>query len=280
MTPPQSTSRLALCLPVFFLASIAGCHALESGDPITSSSLLQAGRASDQSVTVDIYWARMGEGLDQGLWTEVQEERLPVELRRRLAKNGLRAGIVGEAMPDVLLKLLDPKEKADLGSGITASLEETGVRRRTRQMRAGKPIELQASEKLAEANLLFPGDGEIRGKTFHDAQGIYLLHAERVEDNRVRIQLRPEVRHGREQLRFAPDETGMISRGKMTRDAELLHDLAIDAQLGAGESLLVTCLPGVGSRLGGLFHTSASKPGERKAILIRIASTPSSRAFE
>lgn len=262
------------------LVLLVGCHALDSTDPITGKSLLQAAKSSDESVTVDIYWANIPEGADAGLWDEVQEERLAIDLRRNLASNGLRAGVVGTQVPDSLLRLLDPEGKADLSYDTTTSLAETGVRRRTRQMRAGNPVELQASEKLPQATLLIAAEGEVTGRTFYDAQGFYILQAERVGDSQVRLQLNPEVRHGQEQLRFAPDETGMISRGAMTRDAVVLNDLHIDAELEPGEMLLVTSLPDVGSRLGGLLHTSESKAGERKAILVRIASTPSSRAFQ
>lgn len=269
------------------LACATGCHLLGEGQLITEQSLLKAAAAADDAVTLDIFWVELP-SFDapahedcERLWNEVREDRLPVDLRERLACNGLRAGVVGAKTPDALLRLLDPNDEADVSSVGVSDLRETGVRRRTRQMRPGESIELNASQVVAETPLLVAREGRVTGREYRQAQGVYVLGVEPLGDapsgdQRVTLRLQPEVRHGDQQLRFVSDETGAITRGSLRRESVSFADLAIEAELGAGEMLLVTGLPESGSRLGGLFH---ERDGQPKAILVRVAQAPATRVF-
>ncbi|MEM9186973.1 MAG: hypothetical protein AAGB00_10800 [Planctomycetota bacterium] len=266
------------------MALVVGCHLIESETPITEQSLLKAAQSSSDAVTLDIYWLRLPGGQaaegaveqEAQLWDQLQEDRLPVDLRRRLASNGLRAGVVGAATPVELLRLIDPYGTGDTSTAGSSELRETGVRRRTRQLRPGGTLELAASDILDEAPVLVSRDGRVSGKTYRRVQGMYLLGVGRQQSDRVRVTLSPEVRHGEQQLRFVSDETGAMSRGALQRETDAFPELAIEAPIAPGEMLLVTNLPGSGARLGGLFHAAS---GPRKAILVRVASAPASRAF-
>lgn len=259
-----------------------GCHLLGDGAPITEQSLLKAAVPDANAVTLDIYWVELPSFEDEAyqpdeLWSEVRENHLSVELRSRLASNGLRAGVVATKVPDALLRLLDPNGEADVATVGVSKLQETGVRRRTRQLQPGDEIELNASPVIEEAPLLVSHQGRVSGKTYQGVQGVYVLKVDRAGDDSVAVRLLPEVRHGAQQLRFESDETGAFTRGALKRESETFADLAIEADLAAGEMLLVTNLPESTSRIGGLFHQRGE---QRKAILVRIAQAPATRAFQ
>ena len=279
----RATSPALRTAPALLAAlCVMGCHLLESGEGLTEQSILKSAAPSDDSVVLDIFWVRLPvdfEAEESGFWSQIQEDRIAVGQRRRLADNGMRAGVIGAAPPDELLRLINPSGAAGADAAKTA-LEDTGVRRRTRQLRMGKKLEINASQVIAEAPLVLASGGGLSGRTFHQAQGVYVLETALAEDEKIEVSLLPEVRHGEQSLRFAADETGVISRGALTRDAESLTDLRVAAALSAGEMLLVTSLPEAGSRLGELFHTTADGAvPARKAILVRIASAPPTRAF-
>jgi hypothetical protein len=263
---------------------VAGCQLLEPGHHFSEKALLQAVTASPEAVTLEIYWAKLPpeiehEGAD--FWPQVQENRLPADLRRRLARNGLRAGVFGGALPTEVHELLNPDGDRGQDSTETCSLlKETGVWRRTRQLRPGDRIELKACEPKPSAPLLVARGGELTGCTLTNAQAYYRLEAEPTADGRFELSLTPEVRHGQAKPRWTPDETGVISPGTPVQDAKVFEDLALRVPLAAGETLLVTSMSDSPSLVGGYFHTADESTGaRRKAILIRVVQTPRSNDF-
>lgn len=267
-----------------------GCQLLVAPAPVeVGQSPLEAAPTSPEAVTLDIYWVHLpaDAGIDAAsdshadIWDHVQEDRLPVDLRRRLASNGLRAGVVGGATPDTLLRLLDPQRQGDLDVSGAARLQQTGVRRRTRQLRPGDQIELNASAILPEAPLLVCRSGAVSGRTYRRAQAVYVVSVERSADGRTTLRMAPQVRHGEQLLRFVSDDTGVVSRGSMRRPTRGFPELTIATTLDAGEMLLVAGLPGSGARLGGLFHgTPAGGVGGGRGVLVRVSGAPASRAFD
>ncbi|MEM6330498.1 MAG: hypothetical protein AAF790_09635, partial [Planctomycetota bacterium] len=195
---PTTNILGAVLLGVSLLACVClhgGCSALQPAAGITAESLLHAAKPSPDAVTLDLYWVRLphsADGRDGGLWKHVDEDRLPVALRRRLAGNGLRAGVIGRTPPDVLLRLLDPDGEADLNQGGVTALKRTGVSVRTRQLRPGQELPVNASPILAEATVAIreagagggPGGGPTE-KSFAGVQGVYILETARADDDRA-----------------------------------------------------------------------------------------------
>ncbi len=98
-------------LPLAAVAVVAGCQSIGDPGALTSESLLKAANTSPDAATLDIYWARTA--LDDSkfadrLWHDVQEDRIPVEVRCALAADGLRAGVVGGTPSDEIMRLLNP----------------------------------------------------------------------------------------------------------------------------------------------------------------------------
>lgn len=284
---PPGAVVLATAMTVVW---VTGCHTLIGSPEVASEGLLQAAPSSPDAVTLDIYWADLpagGESDWADLWRFVQEERLDGALRRRLAEQGLRAGIVGGVPPEEIVRLLDPEGRHTGSSRSeetegeeTVLAESTGVSRKTIQLRPGKPLEIKASQTLEEFPLL-AADGR-SAEMIRGAQAFYQLELERRAGGGYTVGLTPELQTGAARWKWTPDETGMISRQKPMRDKRVFADLAIEAPLVLGEMLIVTSRgEASGGLLGHCLHRSdaGSEEGSR-AILVRLTHTPPAPEFD
>lgn len=270
------------------LLAVCGCAVIETGDELTSSSLLKTARPSRDTVQVDIYWVDLPSDGAERLWQSIEEIRLPADLRRRLSSNGLRAGVVGGSLPDELLALLNPNGVSeapdpDAERAGVRSLEETGVSRASYSMTPGRRIDLQAGPLSEFETVLFSRDGKLTGKTFNRLQPTYTLQLSKRDRHDAvggQLLLTPELRHGDQRLRFTPDNSGFINRSLLTQDVEPFPELAIATKLAAGEGLLITSTPDAEGRLGGCFHRDADEAKQRRAMLIRVAAAPREEAFD
>lgn len=281
-------------LVVLFAAMATGCSLLLLPDePIGGESPLRPARSSADAVTLDIFWANLpadGPEFDSRLWRFVQEDRVDPELRGRLMQNGLRAGVVGGAPPEVIVRMLDPQGKKrkqaqqdepsapDEDDGSVATLnEQTGVRARTTQVRPGEPVVVHASKVYDEAIILH---ADRTGETYRRVQAIYSLEVHREPTGAYSVRLTPELHMGEPRTEWVRDETNMIAYQKLEREKRVFDELRIEAPLVVGEMLLVTSLPDASSRLGRYFHEAEDSPeGRRKAILVRLTGTPPDPAF-
>lgn len=249
---------------------------------------LHKASASPDAATIEIFWARFppdSANLSDQLWSEVQEDRLPPELRARLAQHGLRAGVVGGTPPAALMELLNPDgrsfdEHADDEQISPSSLSETPrVTRRLKQLRFNTRMELQASEVIESAALLVPQNGELSGGTFELAQAVYQLELHGRPNRQVELEIVPELQYGPQRTRWSQDNNGIL-RLAPGRDAEVFQGLKMSVPLSPGEMLVICGLPAASSRLGQYFHSVQTPTGrEQKAVLIRLAEIPQGIAF-
>lgn len=285
--PNASTHFIRLGLLFASLLLGVGCSTLfVSEDLAPSATLLKAAQASSEAVTIDIYWATLpvsSEWTDGSLWRFVQEDRLDEQLRSRLMQNGLRAGIVGGAPPEQIVRLLNPQgESSEEGADALAMTlsSPTGVSRSTKQLRPGKSVTIQAAGVLASAPILLAESDRLTGETFTDVQPIYDVRVEREKQGGYKLVITPELHYGDAKMRWNSDSQGMIARGLAQREKRIFSDLQIEVPLVVGEMLIATSLPKSDSRLGYYFHRAESDTSaERKAIVIRLTQAPS-KAFE
>src|SRR5688500_8098291 len=105
-------SRLSLrtlCL-LGAACSMAGCAPWDvpSAEPLK----LPSAQMSPDSVALDITFVRMpaaDAATNDAIWSEADEQHFPADVRRQLAANGLRVGIIGLQIPPRLRELLDAK---------------------------------------------------------------------------------------------------------------------------------------------------------------------------
>ncbi len=266
--------------PWLVLLCVAGCKLVDD-QPKGHLSLLPATPPPNQ-VTLEIFSAPVP--LDDprlaALWSEVDEQPLPPELRKRLARNGLRAGIVAARVPDALAALLKITDRPISHEERTLVPVDTkpGVLLRVLQPEPGKRHDLVVSPVCDEISLLSCAAGQVTGTTYRKAEGRLALYVEPQADGRVRIELVPELHHGQPRTRTSGSD-GMFIR-TTEREKQVFAELKIPATLAAGEMLLVTSLDESAGTVG--HHFFNRREGDqplRRLWVFRVAQAGTDRAF-
>lgn len=271
--PGGMVAALVCCLA-------AGCQSLElQGAP--GHSMLRPATMSPDSVGLEILFVRSrldDDEVNHELWNEVDEQRLPAELRRLLAENGFRAGVVGSSVPAPLAKLLNGKKDSAkpeiVAEGNLVKLDDdAAVTGRHLQLRPGMPSEIQASRVYDQLPLLVRRDDQVVGNLLDKAQGVFVLRTQFEPGGAVRLTLSPEVQHGEMKQSFESTQEG-VWKLQASRKRETFPNLELSAGLSAGEMLILTCLPERAGSLGHHFFTDRSSGVcEQKLVIIRLSQT-------
>jgi hypothetical protein len=272
------------------LCTIGGCRLFAHDDEPLGKSPLRPAEPSPDSVTMEIIWARFPANdpqLNSDAWQEIDETQLSPAVRRELANNGFRAGVIGGTLPDPIARALNsgklPAEVANSQSE-SADVDLTAdpiVHGRLQQLRRNQRSEVQASEVYSSLPLLINNARELSGRTFAQAQAIYALRIDPKPDRTAIVELTPELHYGPLQWRWTrgEDDSGILRQAQV-RDHEVFDQLRMSVRLAPGEMLVLMGLPDAGSRLGQYFHTTNSPEGpQQKLILIRLAGVPPSNTF-
>jgi hypothetical protein len=209
------------------------------------------------------------------MWDEIDETPLPVDLRRRLAANGVRCGLFGTQMPTPLKQLIDDltvPAADDLQEGLPVSAGPVQTCRRL-QSRTGQRSELLASDVLPEMAVLLARNGQVGGQTYREAQCMWALTTTAQAAGRVRLQLTPEVHYGQPQNQYVGQSSG-IFRQITARPRETFDDLRIETLLSPGQTLVLAATDPVRG-LGQHFfaYGAGTQAAGQKLLLVRLART-------
>jgi hypothetical protein len=278
----QSRLRIvALALGVAVLAA-PGCRLLDAQPK--GKSPLSPLQASEESVALEIYFARFDYGYPpfaEKLWEAVDEQVLPADVRRELARNGFRAGIVGSQVPVELARLLTltdvPQPKRQ---GTTVDLEkEPAVKLRLLEVRSGRRGEIIASPVYDHLPLLMREGEKVQGKTYDRADGRFGLTATRHVDGRVGLDLLPELHYGKTEQKWLPVD-GVFHLVSSQRKKVFEHmQLRID--LSPGQMLVLTCRPDHPGSLGHYYFTEpvGDEGLAQRLVIVRLARAGSDHSF-
>ena len=270
------------CRSAVLVLVLGGCTPLK---PPGDHSPLVPPRMSPDSVVVDIFFVRFPFGDDEAngpLWDEVDEQHFPTELRRELDAGGFRAGAVGCQMPVTLSKLLELSDKPPPTEQVVeTSLEDLDstptVVRRHKQLRAGKPCEIQASGVYEELPVVMCRDGQLCGRSYENAQAVLVLKAFPEADGRVRLEIVPEVHHGQQRKRFVGSHGAL--RMDVGRARRVFDELTLSARLSVGQMIVLSSLESRPGSLGHHFFTRDNGSRERQLIVVRLAQTQHQSMF-
>lgn len=277
------------CAVLVLLACLAGgCHMLPHGGVAADGrSPLRAAPKSPDSVAMEIVWARFPAGdaeLNDAAWQEIDETQIDPAIRRELAINGFRAGVISGTLPEPISRVLNQNGTAG-ESKVTDKeqpidlLAEPMVRARVRQARRGQRIEIQASDVYPMLPLLIGEGKELGGGTYRDAQAIYAMQVSPQPAHTALVQLTPELHYGTPRLRWTSGEEHILRQAPL-RDRRVFDQMRMTVQLTPGDMLVLMSLPNAGSRLGHYFHTvDAAEGRQQKLILLRLAEVPASDTF-
>lgn len=272
---------------VFYFALVLLCAGFASGcAPLrrAADSPLVQPRMSPDSVVLEIFTARFplgDERYNARLWSQVDEQQLDPAVRRRLAENGLRAGIVGAQMPvelQRLLRLEGQRIAVEEAQAVVPEEDRLVTQRRT-QLRAGRRAEIVLSCEHPQFHLLLPEQGRVTGRTYVQGQGILALQAFPGGDGRVRLELTPELHHGGPRQQWRGEETDFVL--ETSRARETLDALRFSGVLAPGTSLLIGTLAERAGSVGGRFLTDERHGTvEQKLVLVRLAQVQRDDLFE
>jgi hypothetical protein len=272
----MSLRWLALLLACAMVANGVGCTLIDRHTSGESKSLLVGASPSPDSVALEIFFARAAIGderLNGKLWNEVDEQRVPAELRRKLGTDGFRVGVVGGHLPDDLAKLLtitdQPQAKSDTPNPINLESEPNVTLRRL-QTRYGTRNEVVCSHVYEELPRLRREDGQIIGKTMTQAEGRFALKVRSQASSGIELELIPELHYGEARQQWVG--TDGIWRLEAGRPREVLNDLDLKLSLGPGEMLVMTSIANRPGSLGHYFFTQpTSERLAQKLLVIRMA---------
>ena len=263
-------------LALAVLATAGGCT------PIINQvrSPLARPQMSPDSVVLDVFFIRIpfdDPEANGPLWAEIDEQHFPAGLRRRLVRNGFRAGLVGGQIPVGLSQLLELGDKpVPSGASNQTNLgdfsSEPRVLRRHLQLRAGRRSEIVTSGVHDELPVLIADPDGLRGQTYSKAQGVLAVKAFSERDGRVRLDLVPELHYGESQQRYVGTQGAL--RLEAGRPRRAFDPMAVSATLAPGHMLVLSSLPSRPGSLGHHFFTQESGGQlEQKLLVIRLAQT-------
>jgi len=242
---------------------------------------------SDDSVVLEVFFVRAplgDERLNTTLWQEVDELQIDPAVRQRLTENGFRAGLVAGQLPMALSGLLELADKPPPGSGdleqspCVSLDEEPSVVRRHVQTPPGKRSEVIASDIHESLPVLYCTRGQVSGRTFPRAQGVFGVRAFPQADGRVRLQISPELHHDEPRQRWVGRQG--VLRMETSRPREVYAELGLTADLLPGDMLVMTSLPSRPGSLGHHFFSAGKNQPEQKLLVIRLAQTQHDGVFE
>lgn len=270
------------CWGLLLLAN-PGCSTLLSvAVPSTPQSLLKTVETAPESVALEIFHVRYpasDKELQAELWQAVDEQRLGVEVRHELVRNGFRMGVLGGTVPDRLaqyMKLESELPEQEVQRLITGESADPSVTRRVLQLNRHEPATVKASELQDSLHVLMNEAEGLRGRSYQQVEAVYSLRAESLPGQRVQLRLVPELQHGELKNRYVPSDQGIFLMTR-SRERELFDQLELNLQLTPGEMLVLGGLPDASGTLGHAFHAENQRgPAELKLVLVRLLEVPGS----
>ena len=247
-------------------------------------SLLTVAKPSTDSACLEVFFAKFPAGaaeINGPMWDEIDEQQFSPQVRRLLAQNGFRAGVVGSHVPLELAKLLKltdaPRKPA---SEQVQSLDaEPTVTLRVLHSRSGQRNEVLSSQIYEQLPLLVrEGDG-LRGRTYYKAEGRFGLRSFPEADGRVRLELQPELHHGDPQQKWVGSDG--IMRLDSGRPKQVFEELGIKVALLPGQMLVMTNLVDRPGSLGHYFFTEPkSETLTQRLLVVRAAGAAEDQLFQ
>jgi hypothetical protein len=224
-------------------------------------------RLAPDAVVVDIAFVRLPPGDNDSydaIWNSADEQALPVDVRRALAANGLRAGLFGQQLPPRLQSLLNAPQ-ARLSDLSEAGDLELGSTRQHLPLRTGHRSVVQASTVHPDLAVLISEGESVRGYQLTQARCNFALKAYPLGDGRAKLNLTPEIEHGEAKARWGGAE-GMIIQ--QTAQERLVVDrLALDMTLSPGQWMVLSTTAEI-KGLGQHFFASTSGGATYQRLLV------------
>jgi hypothetical protein len=261
---------------VLLALSVCGCASWD--EPVRTPPSFPAPRISRDMIVLEIEFVRFGE--DQrdelsGLWGLLDEQQLSPELRRRLAVNGLRCGVIESQLPPVLQEALAEKRQPlqQLALGETPDADRSFENHRQLTCRFGTKYKIVTTPEAERRVVMINQGDRVRGREFLKATGLFSLVCTPLGDGLVTLQLTPQVEHGEFRQRIVPGQSHFIV--DPSREQTTFESLGFETTLSPGATLVLS-----GSTdskgLGGWYFGEGA---DRGLMLVRLVQTQLDNLF-
>lgn len=282
--PLRALSRLATMSRTFFLltlfvagiATAGGCALLSLEEPAGKPVRLPPPRMAPDSVVLEFLFVRMPVSEREAyneIWSAADEQDFPAELRRQLADNGFRCGVLGQQIPDALRDRLNAPVNTyeERSEDIDTSDAEVDRSPRRKQCRAGRRAKIVVSKTHESLSVLTREGGAVRGRVVEKAQCLFALKPYPQGDGQVRLDVTPEVEHGEVKQQWVGGNGTMMQR--MGKDRIVLDAMRVGVTLAPGQSLMLSATEDAHGLGDHFFVETAGGTLERTILLIRVAGT-------
>ncbi len=259
---------------VVLLVCLPACSRWSAQPSRTENWQLRPPKMSPDSVVLEVAFVRTTPDLRDELvelWSEVDEQIMPTEMRRQLHDNGLRCGVTRVQLPVGLQKLLDKRqEELDLTNPDFAQVEQQVSPHHMPHRihsRSGARSSVTAGPIEERVHVLVNEEGGTRGETFEKAQCMFSVRSFPKGDGRVRLELTPEIEHGEARNRRVATEG--VWRLDFGRDRKAFDSLRMETTLEPGQTLIVSS----GAEPIGIGRCFFNRDEETTLFLVRVAQT-------
>ncbi len=272
----MSRTFLLLTLASLAIATLGGCALLSLEEPASEPVRLPAPRMAADSVVLEFIFVRMPVLETEAyaeIWSGADEQSFPAELRRQLADNGFRCGVLGQQIPEALLTRLKGPTNAleERSEDVATSDIEVDRSARRKQCRAGRRAKIVVSKTHESLSVLTREGGAVRGRLVEKAQCLFALKPYPQGDGQVRLDVTPEVEHGDVRQQWVGGNGTMMQR--MGKDRIVLDAMRIGATLAPGQSLMLSATDDAHGLGDHFFVETAGGTLERTILLVRVAAT-------
>jgi len=275
----RRTGLSSLC--AVSLLAAAGCASAPTLDGLIADRMPGTAGATGgmgqrpvaQTLPLEVFFLRCEQdhaGHDE-LWSRVDEQVVDETVRRRLAANGLRAGILLGQLPEPILAALEPPVSAgDAGPPPPVNTADASppVVRRVLRLLPGRESELVSLKSIADLVILEQEEDGLRGANYTDAVPHFTLKAWPAADGRVRVDLVPVIRHGPLERSFVGEDGAF--RVETSQRKRVLDRLKVEVNVPADGLLIVGPAGDPGASVGdALFRPRSHGRAETRLLALR-----------
>ena len=212
-----------------------------------------------KTMPIELTFVRYAEDdaeLKTTLWTLVDDQFLPGDLRHRLAGNGLRLGLIRGLIPPELSARLTPTAEATGTEPADSPLAtDRAVIRRVVQTLAGQSNEIVVTPRVDELVLLERDSRSaaeaLSGHTYRAASAIFDVRVTPAADGGTELELLPLIRHGAVERNWIGDDGAF--RLEAGQQRTVLDRLIVNLPLPADGTLIISCAGEPSSSIGDAF---------------------------
>lgn len=209
----------------------------------------------------------------EALWRQVDEQVIEEPVRRRLAANGLRIGILRGHLPATVLADTPPPLSAADATTPPADATTTAdatppVVRQVLRLLPGRENEVVSLRSVPSLVVMEHDDDGLHGASYADALPYFSVRAWPGADGRVRLELVPVIRHGPVERNWIGEEGVFTVEAGQRR--QLLESLRCTAEV-PSDAMLVIGAVGDGSATVGdaLFRPRGGGAKEWRFLAVR-----------